>query len=69
MDLQRMQMGNQCLLRVIFSGNTDRVILVYTVIPAVTAWKFCIVTENIQLNKTMGFFNLKLSVQSCTCKD
>lgn len=53
-------MGNQCLLRVIFSGNTDRIILVYTMIPAVTAWKFCTVKENIQLNKKHGIFQFEI---------
>lgn len=53
-------MANQCLLRVIFSDNIGRGFLVYTTIPAVTAWKFCIVKENIQVNKNLGFFQFEI---------
>lgn len=69
MDLQRMQVANQCLLRVILNNNICRGFLVCMMIPAVTACKFCIVKENIWVNKNLVFFSSKLSAQSYTCRD
>lgn len=55
-----MQMANQCLLRVIFSDNIGRGFLVHTMIPAVIAWKFCIVKEHLIKLKFGLFFQFEI---------